>query len=77
VIAALVLPLAFAKILLVPLGIFAFLLVLLLMGAFGLAVAMGVISLLSRLWRLLSGGRKGRLRLTLPGLSRRGWRRRS
>ena len=58
VITALVLPLAFAKILLVPLGIFAFLLVLLLMGAFGLAVAMGVISLLSRLWRLLSGGRK-------------------
>jgi hypothetical protein len=58
VVVALVLPLASAKLLLIPLGIVAFLLLLLLMGAFGLAVAMGVISLLSRIWRLLSGGRK-------------------
>ena len=58
VIVAVVLPLASAKILLIPLGIVALLLLLLVMGAFGLAVAMGVISLISRLWRLLSGGRK-------------------
>ncbi len=47
--------LASLKVLLIPLGILAFLLVLLIIGAVGLGVAMGVISSLSWLWRLAFG----------------------
>ena len=57
------------KVLLVPLAILAFVLFLLVIGAFGLFVAMAVISALGQLWRAVSGG--GRL------LSKRGRRRRS
>ena len=42
------------KFLLIPLGIIAFILFLLLLGAIGLAIAMGVLSALGRIWRLLS-----------------------
>jgi hypothetical protein len=48
--------LASLKVLLIPLGILAFLLVLLIIGAIGLGVAMGVISLLSWVWRLIFRG---------------------
>lgn len=44
--------LASLKVLLIPVGILAFLLVLLIIGAVGLGVAMAVISSLSWLWRL-------------------------
>jgi hypothetical protein len=45
--------LASLKVLLIPLGILAFVLVLLLIGAVGLGVALVVISSLSWLWRLI------------------------
>jgi hypothetical protein len=48
--------LASLKVLLIPLGILAFLLVLLVIGAIGLGVAMLVISALSWLWRLVFVG---------------------
>jgi hypothetical protein len=54
--------LASLKVLLIPLGIAAFLLFLLVIGAVGLGVAMAVISALSWLWRLVfrRGSRSGR-----------------
>lgn len=55
--------------LLVPLAVLAFIVFLLALGAFGLAVSMAVISIAGQFWRLLSGG--GRL------ISRRGRRQRS
>lgn len=55
-----ILPLALAKVLLLPLGALVFLLVLLLFGAFGLAVAMGVIGMLTRAWGALFGTGGGR-----------------
>ena len=47
------------KFLLVPLAILAFVLFLLVIGAFGLIVSMAVISLLGQIWRGIAGG--GRL----------------
>ncbi len=44
------------KVLLVPLAIIAFVLFLLAIGAFGLFVAMAVISACGQLWRAASGG---------------------
>jgi hypothetical protein len=41
------------KFVLIPLGIVAFVLFLLMLGAIGLAVAMGVLSVCGRLWRLV------------------------
>jgi hypothetical protein len=59
--------LASLKVLLIPLGILAFVLVLLIIGAVGLGVAMAVISSLSWLWRLASrGGSRARQRLNDP-----------
>jgi uncharacterized membrane protein YedE/YeeE len=49
------------KVLLVPLGIIAFVLFLLLLGAIGLAVAFAVIYLVGGAWRLISGGRRREL----------------
>jgi len=55
--------LASLKVLLIPLGILAFLLVLLIIGAVGLGVAMAVISSLSWIWRLIfKGGSRVRAR---------------
>ena len=48
--------LASLKVLLIPLGIAAFLLFLLIVGAVGLGVAMLVISALSWIWRLIFRG---------------------
>lgn len=48
--------LASLKVLLIPLGILAFLLVLLVIGAVGLGVAMLVLSAFSWLWRLVFRG---------------------
>jgi hypothetical protein len=42
------------KFLLIPLGIFAFVLFLLLLGAIGLAVAMAVLWVFGRLWSLVN-----------------------
>jgi hypothetical protein len=59
--------LASLKVLLIPLGILAFLLVLLIIGAVGLGVAMAVISSLSWLWRLAFGrGSRAERRLNDP-----------
>jgi hypothetical protein len=52
--------LALNKLLLLPLGIAGFVLMLLLFGAFGLLVAMAVITAATRLWSLLF--RRGRAR---------------
>ena len=41
------------KFALIPLGILAFVLFLLLLGAIGLLVAMGVLSVFGRLWRVV------------------------
>jgi hypothetical protein len=46
------------KFLLIPFGIIAFVLFLLLLGAIGLVIAMGVLSAFGRVWRLLN--RSGR-----------------
>jgi hypothetical protein len=55
--------LASLKVLLIPLGILAFLLVLLIIGAVGLGVAMAVISSLTWFWRLIfRGGLRARAR---------------
>jgi len=55
--------LASLKVLLIPLGILAFLLVLLIIGAVGLGVAMAVISSLTWFWRqILRGGLRARAR---------------
>jgi hypothetical protein len=45
------------KLLLVPLAILAFVFFLLLLGAIGLAIAFGVLYVLGRAWRLVTGGR--------------------
>jgi hypothetical protein len=43
------------KLLLVPLAIVAFVLFLLILGAIGLAIAFGVLYVIGRAWRLLTG----------------------
>ena len=48
------------KLLLVPVAIAAFIVFLLVLGAIGLAVAFGVLAVLGRAWRLVSGGRGSR-----------------
>jgi uncharacterized membrane protein YedE/YeeE len=48
------------KLLLIPLGIVAFVLFLLVLGAIGLAIAFGVIYVVSGAWRLITGGRPRR-----------------
>jgi hypothetical protein len=48
-----------AKVLLIPFAVFAFVVFLLAIGAFGLLVSMAVISLCGQVWRGISGG--GRL----------------
>ncbi len=46
------------KLLLIPVAIFAFVLFLLLLGAIGLAISFAILYVLSRAWRLVSGGRR-------------------
>jgi len=48
------------KLLLIPLAILAFVLFLLVLGAIGLAVSFGVIYVVGRVWRLLTGARPRR-----------------
>lgn len=48
------------KLLLVPLAIFAFLLLLLVLGAIGLAISFAVLYVFGGAWRLISGGRPRR-----------------
>ena len=43
------------KLLVIPFAILAFVLFLLVLGAIGLAIAMGVLAALGRVWRFLSG----------------------
>jgi hypothetical protein len=50
------------KLILLPLGILAFLVFLLILGAFGLFSALAIISAFTWLFRLLTGTRKGRSR---------------
>jgi hypothetical protein len=50
------------KFLLIPLAVVAFVLFLLLLGAIGLVVAMGVLACFGRIWRFVSGGSRGRAR---------------
>jgi hypothetical protein len=45
------------KLLLIPFAIVAFVIFLLVLGAIGFAVAFGVLAVLGRGWRLVSGGR--------------------
>lgn len=45
------------KFLLVPLAILAFVLLLLILGAIGLAISFAVLYVLGGVWRLVSGGR--------------------
>jgi hypothetical protein len=47
------------KLLFVPFAIVAFVLFLLLLGAIGLVISMGVLATLGKLWRLLFGARPG------------------
>lgn len=53
------------KLLLIPLAILAFVLLLLVLGAIGLAIAFGVVYVCGRAWRLVSRGRPRRR----PGVS--------
>lgn len=48
------------KFLLIPLGIAVFILFILVLGAIGLLISTTVLSLLGKLWRLLSVGSQGR-----------------
>ncbi|HEV2727223.1 MAG TPA: hypothetical protein VGV34_02960 [Solirubrobacterales bacterium] len=48
------------KLLLIPLAVLAFIAFLLVLGAIGLAIAFGIISVVGRGWRLVSGGRPRR-----------------
>ncbi|HEV7614729.1 MAG TPA: hypothetical protein VGO36_00700 [Solirubrobacterales bacterium] len=50
------------KLLLVPFAILAFVLFLLLLGAIGLLISMGVLTLVGKVWRLLSGADRRRAR---------------
>jgi hypothetical protein len=63
------------KVLLIPIAIVALVLFLLAIGAFGLFVAMAVISACGQLWRAISGGGRlvgrGRRRLSKRGRRRR------
>jgi hypothetical protein len=49
-----------AKVLLIPFAVVAFVLFLLLLGAIGLTIALGVLWVFGRAWRLVSSGGRAR-----------------
>jgi hypothetical protein len=60
------LPLAWVKLLLIPLGVMAFLIFLLILGALALAIALGLLSLLSWLIRIPTRHRAKRISAHTP-----------